>query len=372
MEVVVIFIAVSYVAFVAWLLYGWKQWPESQGSVEKPLFFTVVVPVRNESKNIRALLESLNNQHYPADFYEVIVVDDGSVDDTVQLTNEFKASYSLKVLYSKHTAEASPKKSAIAMAVAEGKGTHILTTDGDCCVPPDWLNHYNGVFKDAQTSFAFGPVGFHGKKGFWKQVLQVELASLIVSGAALLRLKLPCMCNGANLGFHKSTFLALQGYRGVDHIISGDDELLMHKFYLHDHRSVSFVRSGGALVTTNPPASLSAFLHQRRRWSGKWGGYQLWQPKAVAVYIFMVHLNFLLCYGLAVWGIIPLIWVVWVLAAKFFAEFMLIRQRFRLAKQSVPIPAFVFLIPVYSFYVVVFGIFANFGSYEWKGRRHTK
>lgn len=372
MEAAIISITIIYVAFVFWLIYGWKQWPKVNGTVDNPLFFTVVVPVRNEAANIRALLESLNKQHYPADSFEVIVVDDGSDDDTAQIVQAFESSYRLKLLKNEYASTMSPKKAAITMAVAEGEGTHILTTDGDCCVPANWLNHYNEVFKEPQKTFAFGPVSYHEEKGFWKQVLQIELASLIVSGAALLRLKLPCMCNGANLGFHKSTFRSLKGYEGVEHIISGDDELLMHKFYHNNPRSVAFVRSGAALVTTNTPGTLSAFLHQRRRWSGKWDGYQLWQPKVVALFIFVVHLNFLFCYAFTALGWMSPIWLIGVLGIKFVVEIVLIRQRFRMAGQSLPLLPLIFLVPVYSFYVVVFGIFANFGSYEWKGRKHKK
>ena len=43
---------------------------------------SVIVPARNEEKNLSSCLESLLNQSYPKELYEIIVVDDDSDDNT--------------------------------------------------------------------------------------------------------------------------------------------------------------------------------------------------------------------------------------------------------------------------------------------------
>src|SRR3954469_23379564 len=48
---------------------------------------SVIVPARNEEKNILRLLDALKEQSYPPAFFEIIVVDDFSTDNTVGVVN---------------------------------------------------------------------------------------------------------------------------------------------------------------------------------------------------------------------------------------------------------------------------------------------
>src|SRR3989442_2983217 len=56
--------------------------------LERP-FITVVVPTRNRAALLRDCLKSLIAQDFPSDHYEIIVVDDGSRDETTAVANEF-------------------------------------------------------------------------------------------------------------------------------------------------------------------------------------------------------------------------------------------------------------------------------------------
>ena len=51
--------------------------------------FSIIIPVYNEEKRIRYLLESINKLDYPKEFYEVIVVNDGSSDRSRNIVEEF-------------------------------------------------------------------------------------------------------------------------------------------------------------------------------------------------------------------------------------------------------------------------------------------
>ncbi|MES2621004.1 MAG: glycosyltransferase, partial [Bacteroidota bacterium] len=52
-------------------------------------FVSIIVPVRNESENIRECLESIFKQNYPKNLFEVILIDDYSTDSTLQMVQEF-------------------------------------------------------------------------------------------------------------------------------------------------------------------------------------------------------------------------------------------------------------------------------------------
>src|SRR5580698_1509778 len=63
----------------------------SIGNMEQ-LFFSFVIPAHNEEKYIENTLEHLRRMDYPADKFEVIVVENGSTDRTLELAKRFQSS----------------------------------------------------------------------------------------------------------------------------------------------------------------------------------------------------------------------------------------------------------------------------------------
>ena len=57
-------------------------------------FYSVIVPAKNEEKTIGRLLESLTHLYYPQDKLEVIVVEDGSTDKTLEICQKYANQYS--------------------------------------------------------------------------------------------------------------------------------------------------------------------------------------------------------------------------------------------------------------------------------------
>lgn len=52
-------------------------------------FVSVVIPVYNDAQRLRETLEALRVQRYPADQYEVIVIDNGSEDESAEVARSF-------------------------------------------------------------------------------------------------------------------------------------------------------------------------------------------------------------------------------------------------------------------------------------------
>ncbi len=103
---------------------------------------SVIVPARNEEQYIVRCIQSLLDQTYQSDLFEIIIVDDCSTDDTLSIAKSFlqsnvKAISLNDIDYGKVIN--SYKKKAIETGITLAKGELIVCTDADCIAPVTWL-----------------------------------------------------------------------------------------------------------------------------------------------------------------------------------------------------------------------------------------
>src|SRR5581483_12089306 len=93
---------------------------------------SVIIPARNEARNIGACLESVLAQKYPKELFEVIVVDDHSEDNTVEVVHEHMADNVRCISLADYLPDSNNinayKKAAIATGIAASSGSLIVTT----------------------------------------------------------------------------------------------------------------------------------------------------------------------------------------------------------------------------------------------------
>lgn len=329
---------------------------------------SVIIPVRNEAENLPRLLGDLARQRYTQ--FEVIVADDSSTDETVAvvrgLMNELP--YTLHLLPLSDERTGAPKKRAIAQSIRVATGELILTTDGDCRVGPDWVRSFARFYAEHHPKMITGPVTFTNTPGLFAHLQTVEFASLIGSGAATLALGVPTMCNGANLCYEKRVFEEVGGFAGIDHVASGDDELLMHKIARRYPGGVRFLKDPAAIVETAPHGSWRAFYNQRKRWASKWRAYDSWQPSALAVFVFLSNMAPVLAVWGGILGWIGWPWVLMIIALKTGPEFLFLRTVLCFSQKEWAIRWIPLTQLVYPFYVLFFGLAAQKKGFTWKGR----
>lgn len=363
----------SYAIFTLALAFLWSRIrkPAEPAAIPGDLFISVIIPVRNEAENILFLLEDLDRQTLPVTQFEVLVMDDSSTDNTATIVRTFAAHSKarIKLIPLPDERTSAPKKRAIETAIAQAQGRLIVTTDGDCRAQAGWLHAIATCYLYTGAKLISSPVTFTDETTLTDHLQTVEFASLIGSGAASMSAGYPSMCNGANLAYEKATFLEVNGYEGVRHIASGDDEFLMHKIAARHPGSVHFLRHRSAIIRTAPHRNWGSFYRQRKRWASKWKHYQSKTPLVLAVYIFASNFSILLAGALACAGAITINAFLGMLALKCVPEWLFLGSVLSFLQK----PKSLAFIPVtqlfYPFYVCFFGMAAQQGQYEWKGRK---
>ena len=97
--------------------------------------FTVIIPTLNEEKYIGLCLGALAQQTLPPDRFEVIVVDNGSTDRTLEVISECRSLIRTTVIRKPKCNISEARNAAAALA----KGSFLVFLDADCLVTPDWL-----------------------------------------------------------------------------------------------------------------------------------------------------------------------------------------------------------------------------------------
>ena len=111
-------------------------------------FVSVVIPCFNASKTIGECLTSLRSQTYPRRLFEVILADNGSIDDT----RRFVATYFPDVRIVEEEQKGSGFARNAGFAVA--KGELVLSTDSDCVCDVEWIEALVEAFRTADPNTA--------------------------------------------------------------------------------------------------------------------------------------------------------------------------------------------------------------------------
>jgi cellulose synthase/poly-beta-1,6-N-acetylglucosamine synthase-like glycosyltransferase len=330
---------------------------------------TIIIPVRNEASHIGSLLNDILEQNYPKELIQVIVMDDHSSDLTADIASricEQRAGW--KVIPLIKPEGTAYKKAAITQAIGYSDNDIILTTDGDCRVGNKWVYSMMSAFSDLSVGLVSGPVVMWDNGSWFQQFQALEFAGLIAIGGGSMQRNSPNMCNGANLAYRKLVFQEVNGFEGVDHIASGDDELLMHKIYAGSSYRVRFCKSQDAIVQTAPCYTFKQFIHQRIRWVSKSAHYKNRSITLTMSIIYLAIAGIPLMFILGLAGWVPM-WISGVFAGiKVLSEFTILFAacsffgkryllRWFLPEQFLHIP-----------YILWAGLAGNIGQYQWKDR----
>jgi cellulose synthase/poly-beta-1,6-N-acetylglucosamine synthase-like glycosyltransferase len=343
------------------------------GKVVPATRFSIIIPARDEEDHIGQCVRCIMEQDYPAELFEVIVIDDHSTDATAAIIQTLQQKHSnLQLVQLAHEIQGqqlnSYKKKAIETAIGRCQGDWIITTDADCTIGNLWLLSFAAYIQQHRPVFVAAPVLFTNTGNFTGIFQCLDFMSMQGITAAAVSAGFHSMCNGANLAYSKEAFLKVGGFSGIDNIASGDDMLLMHKIKKVYPQQIGYLFTPKAIVRTAPMPDWKSFFNQRIRWASKADKYQDKGITAVLalVYLFNLFLVVLLVAGL--WQV-TLLWAgLAMIALKTVVELSFMRPVARFYGQLPLLNWFAVMQPFHILYIIIAGWLGKFGKYQWKGR----
>lgn len=218
-------------------------------------FVSVIIPALNVERFITPCIESLLRQSYPHEKYEIIVVDNGSQDKTVENAEKFNVR-----IFKNIKGNISILRN---LGAKEAKGEILAFIDADCCATKDWLSTAVYFLNEKQT----------GAVGCWYSLPENPAP---VEAAWDVHMNMKRTANdyvnwvpGGNFILAKSVFNEIGGFN--DSLITGEDfeiceRIRKNNYRIYSHDKINVIHYG------NLKSFKGFFIKQY--WHGK-GGMQI-------------------------------------------------------------------------------------------------
>jgi glycosyltransferase involved in cell wall biosynthesis len=274
------------------------------GTVNSKVPVSVIISAKNEIKNLKEFLPSILNQNYPN--FEVLVVNDGSWDDTGEYIEELMKSEPRLRLVDVKVEEKYQKGKKLALTLGIKAATHdwLLFTDADCKpISENWINEMSAGMRD-DKEIVLGYSRYKRKNSFLNLFIRWETFYTAMHYFSYALSGKPYMGVGRNLAYRKSLFFKVKGFASHLHIMSGDDDLFVNE--TANKANVAIIYSRDSFTESQPMLKWGAWWNQKKRhfFTGKF--YKSSHKRSLGFFnvshiLFYVFFTVTLVFGYKVW-----------------------------------------------------------------------
>jgi len=261
---------------------------------------SIIIPAFNEERSIGSCLDAIATLRTADAEFEVLVIDNGSADRTVEIARNYAGCLNLRTVVEPGVHVSVLRNTGARLAT----GKYLAFVDADCIVSPHWLANLIGRFRQ-------------NERGIWGAHYQIPASSTWIArawygktGASGPTSYVP----GGTLAISRSHFLMLGGF---------DEDIQTNEDYefcrrARDHGLITWADPSLATIHLGTPQTLTAFF-QKQRWHGThvfkvfWGALPKLRNVTTVVYTLYVLSTLAgVAAGLAAWAvyhsIIVLLW----------------------------------------------------------------
>lgn len=230
---------------------------------------SLITTVKNEADSMERLLESILAQSRQPE--EVIIVDGGSTDGTVEVIRAYQGKLPLQIIIGQGFNISQGRNAAIAQA----QGEIIASTDGGVRLDPDWLKYLVGPFEEDDSVAVVS--GFFLPDS--QSLFEIALGATVLPTLSEIepRRFLP---SSRSVAFRREAWKEVGGYpEWLDYC-----EDLVFDFKLR-HAGFRFLFAPQAVAYFRPRPHLAAFFQQYYRYARGDGKADLWRRRHAIRYL---------------------------------------------------------------------------------------
>ena len=217
----------------------------------------VIVPCYNEASTVGATCDSLLALDYPKEKLEIILVNDGSTDETARAMARFDGHPQVRILHKENGGKHTALNAGIALTRAELIGC----LDADSFVEPDALREIIPCFEDARVVATTAAMSIHRPNNFIEHMQNVEYIFGITLRHAIASINGIYVTPGP-FSFYRSSILAtLGGFR------QGHQTEDMEMALRIQQAGYEIGNAPRARVYTKAPRTVAKLVKQRTRWT---------------------------------------------------------------------------------------------------------
>ena len=246
------------------VIFGKFSFAKVQKSNPKRIPISIIVCAKNEGENVRRFVPLLLEQNYPD--FEIVLIDDSSSDDTLDLFEEFEKQHSNIKLVKVQNNEAfwGNKKFALTLGIKAAKNDYLLFTDADCYpTSKEWIKEMSSNFTLKKTIIL--GYGAYEKipNSFLNKLIRFETLLTATQYFGWTKTGKPYMGVGRNLAYKRDEFFRVNGF--IDHmkLRSGDDDLFVNQASNSENTTVCFSKE--SFTYSKPKTSFKEWFDQKRR-----------------------------------------------------------------------------------------------------------
>ena len=266
----IIFYAFAAVTFIQLFYYLWffsrvafYKLKKKTRSQQHPV--SVIVCARDEDENLARHLPGLLVQEYSST-YEIIAVNDNSVDDSKYILQELKKTFKDKLHVVELTQEAkliNGKKYPLSIGIKEANHEVMLLTDADCVPASEhWIQKMQEAYHDG-IEIVLGYGAYHKRPGLLNKLIRFETFHSAIQYLSFALAGIPYMGVGRNLSYKKGLFFKQKGFSSINHIPGGDDDLFVNKSA--NKKNVAVVIDKDAATLSIPRKTWNSWVKQKYR-----------------------------------------------------------------------------------------------------------
>jgi len=180
--------------------------------------FSIIVPSYNRSGELVELMESFGRQNIDKDKFEVLIVDDGSTDDTEKIINNFISKMDFQIRFFKRSHEGPGPARNYGMSKA--KGDFFLFIDSDCIADENWLKELSIAIENEKPDAFGGPDGVLPNFTPLQKAIDYSMTSFLTTGGMRGHSKKKLAKyypRSFNMGIHREIYEKLGGMGTLRH-----------------------------------------------------------------------------------------------------------------------------------------------------------